>query len=210
VKASFAFQAMYNYCTEGGEYQKKHQQKVKLSVEETPKLVITSNYPPRVEEGPSTTGRLIVLPVKPFYSKYAEHGGVKAVHGHYFFDDWTAEEWDRFYWFMAMAGQEYLSDGLILPSGVPIRKNRLKQIARDKLKSEDMAEDFCEWVEGFEFPKRFVLEDVLMDFQPQPDSQVDKQVFAACLKSFFELEGRTVRKVREQLNGVRSMVWYVT
>src|SRR5690606_32980648 len=45
VKESFAFQAMYNYCTEGGEYQKKHQQKVKLSVEQTPKLVITSNYP---------------------------------------------------------------------------------------------------------------------------------------------------------------------
>lgn len=102
-----------------------------------------------------------------------------------------------------MAGQEYLRDGLILPSPVSIRKNRLKHLTRHKLKSEDIAEDFCGWVYGYAFPAKFTLDDVLVAF----GSEVDKQNFAACLKAFFTLEGRHFIKRRERFGTKQMTVW---
>ncbi|RYG24989.1 MAG: hypothetical protein EOO01_43005, partial [Chitinophagaceae bacterium] len=64
VKQHFDFRSMYNYCTEGAEFERKHMDKIKLPLKETPQLIITSNYPPEIEQGSSTTGRLFILPLK--------------------------------------------------------------------------------------------------------------------------------------------------
>ncbi|MBD0288695.1 MAG: hypothetical protein ICV79_25220 [Flavisolibacter sp.] len=144
VKLNFEFKAMYNYCTEGVQFSKKYKDRIKLTLQETPQLIITSNYPPEIEQGSSTTGRLFILPLKSFYKDYTEQGGIKGYHDHVFFDDWDQAEWNRFFWFMADCAQYFLQKGLINPDLNEIKKNRLKNICARRFKNDEVANDFVD------------------------------------------------------------------
>lgn len=216
VTDKFYFDKLFNYCTEGVESQRKYADRVKLSVQETPKLIITSNYPPPLEQGASVIGRLIVLPVQPYYSPYAVLGGVKHIHGHTFFDDWDADEWNRFFWFMLHCVQQFLKCGLENPDQETTYRNRLKAICAVKIKDEDQADDLVTWL--YEQPKeaymKFRLEDLKAqwagdDFNRLHD--IDDQNFAYCLKSFFDLKAWPVKKTRERDSETKAQkrVWEV-
>jgi hypothetical protein len=215
AKENLSFDGLFNYCTEGVEYQQKYANKVRLVIQETPKLIITSNYPPPLEQGSSVVGRLIVLPVQPFYSSYAIQGGVKHVHGHTFFDDWNAAEWNRFYWFMLSCAQKFLKDGLILTDYETTGRNRLKTICAVKLGDADQADGLVEWLynqpsEAFE---KFSLDDLKAkwigsEFDPEYYS-IDNQLFASCLKAFFDLKGWSVKKVIQRIDGIQKRLWKV-
>jgi len=216
VKENLNFPALFNFCTEGVEYEKKFAHKVKLSIQETPKLCISSNYPPPLEQGASVIGRLIVLPVLPYYASYAIKGGVKHVHGHTFFDDWDPQEWSRFFWFMINCAQTYLRKGLIHVNSGDSLKNRLKAICAAKLKDEDRAEHLVEWLYGqpHEIFKRFNLHEIKTKWAGNgfdSDSYtVDDQQFSNCLKVFFDIKGWTVKKTVERIDGSQKRFWNVT
>ncbi len=209
VKYKFDFQGLYNVCSEGLEYQKKHCPLVQISIHETPKIIITSNQAPAMEQGVSTKERLIVLPVKPFYNTYADKGGVKQYHGHVFLDDWTSEEYDRLYWFLFACTQLFLRDGLNMPDLSQIKRNRLKQIVSNKLKSDSLAEDFCEWIFDYKFSDEFVLKDLIMEYYPDPQEahEINDQNFAAFLKVFLDLENITYYKARVRVNNQQLTKW---
>lgn len=207
VKPNFDFKSIYNYATEGAEFQKKHQPRVKLSLSETPQLVITSNDPPQIEQGSSTTGRLFILPLKAFYKDYTEQGGVKGYHRHIFFDDWDKDEWNRFYWYMAKCAQLFLNDGLVAADMSQIRANRLRGIAAKKFKSEEIANDFVDWIYQYQVPIEFELEDLINAFNQQ---DIDTQVFAGCLKAYFDMEQIAFVKARKMKNGKQAMIWSTT
>jgi hypothetical protein len=209
VKANFDFKAMYNYCTEGVEYQKKHQNRIKLNIHETPQLVITSNTPPEVESGASTTGRLLILPFKPYYSTYTDQGGVKAVHGHVFFDDWNEAEWNRFYWFMSDCAQYFLQEGIIQPDMSIIKANRLRSICAKKFKSDDIGAEFADWIYHYQLPKEFELSELKSEFDAAIDLETDIRHFASGLKSYFDMEGINFIKNREGRAGDRKTIWKI-
>jgi hypothetical protein len=207
VKDKFDFKALYTYCSEGAEYQRKGKDRVKLSIHETPKLIITSNNPPSIEEGPSTTGRLIILPVKNYYIKYAEQGGVKKVHGHTFFDDWDSTKWNRFYWFLAKCAKKYLREGLKLCNLDAIYKNRLKDICAKKFKDNSTAEDFIDWVYEQEEKvfKQFRLQELLECFKTE--EEISEKTFAGALLAFFDIKGWWHKKERHTVNHQKITIW---
>jgi hypothetical protein len=200
VKPYFDFPSLYNYITEGVEINKKHRDRIKLSLQETPKLIITSNYPPAIEQGASTTGRLFILPFRSYYMKYADDGGIKACHGHVFFDDWDQLEWNRFYWFMMDCAQRFLQEGLIKPNMVGIKQNRLKSICYKKLKNSEQANDFADWIYNYQIPEEFQLSEAMEAFKEVNEGEVEKQAFADCLKSYFEIEGVSFTKPRVNID----------
>jgi hypothetical protein len=206
VKETFDFKSLYNVTSEGMEYERKNRDRVRLSLMETPQIVITSNHPPQIEQGASTTGRLFILPVKPHYLQYADVGGVKAVHGHVFFDDWNDTEWNRFYWFMAVCVRDYLRDGYVFADQSEIRKNRLREIFIKKV-GRDIADDLVEYV--YTLPKEFTLESVMAHFDADPTDRAETKKFASCLKSFFEIERKEIDKVRESTPEGRKVVWKI-
>lgn len=204
VKTKFDFRSLYNFCTEGVEFSRKHRNRVKLPLGETPQLVITSNYPPEIEQGSSTTGRLYILPLKPFYLLYAEDGGVKFWHGHVFFDEWNAEEWNRFYWYLARCVQYFFQYGLLPCNMTTIRSNRLRAVCAAKLKNNELANDFVDWIYNYTIPKSFSLEELITAF-----GEVDKQAFAGCLKTYFDLEAISFSKKRERVDGKQITLWRI-
>lgn len=210
VKQNFDFKAMYNYCTEGAEFEKKHVDRIKLKIQETPQLVITSNYPPHIEEGSSTTGRLFILPLKDFFKKYTEEGGVKGYYKHVFFDEWDKDEWNRFYWFLAECAQYFLLNGLVQSDIKEVRINRLRAIAADKFANDELACDFVDWIYQYDLPKTFQLDSVMKEFgKGNPEEKTFEGAFSACLKEFAKLEGFAFKKDRPRINGKQVSVWVV-
>jgi hypothetical protein len=205
VKDNFDFRALYNVTSEGMEYERKNKDRVRLDLQETPQLLITSNHAPQIEQGASTTGRLLIMPVKSFYQQFTDQGGVKAHHGHTFFDDWDSVEWNRFYWFMAVCAKHYLSEGYVFADQAEIRKNRLREICSRKLKTNEAANEFVEFVYS-SLPCQFTLEDLSDEFEGM---SLDKQGLAACLKSYFEIEKILFTKQRERIDGAQKTIWKV-
>jgi hypothetical protein len=213
VKQRFDFKTLYTACTEGLEFQAKHKPLVQLSIHETPKMIICSNTPPRMEEGTSTTGRLHVLPVKPYYMPHADMGGVRHIHKQIFFDDWNEQEWSAFYWSMMLCVQLYFMKGLIPSDLSQIKLNRLKDSLQAKLKSDELAEDFARWVTGKTFPQEFILKDEQIDFEQYAeiptDSSLNNRVFADALKAYFDIMNIKFIKSRERKATGQVTVWRV-
>lgn len=209
VKENFDFKALYNVTSEGMEYEKKNRARVRVPLKETPQLLVTSNHPPQIEQGASTTGRLFILPVKSFYQQYADEGGVKAYHKQTFFDDWNETEWNRFFWFMAVCTQYYLQHGYVFADQSQIRKNRLKEICSKKLKGNELADDFVEWLYQYSLPDVFSLKDLLTDFKPDIEDG-ELQVYSTCLVNYFNLERVTFSKAREGRGESRKVIWRIS
>jgi hypothetical protein len=147
----------------------------------------------------------LVLPVKKYYTEFANQGGVKYKHGHVFFDDWQIDEWNRFYWFIIECVQQYLKDGLIECNMDEIKKNRLKVVCAKKFDSDDLAEDFVKWMyqkkpEDF---KEFQLGELKIEF----GTEIDNRIFSTCLNAFFDLNGYKVSKTRKRIGENQVTVW---
>jgi hypothetical protein len=205
VKDNFDFKALYNIPSEGMEYEQKNKDRKRLSIHETPQLLITSNHTPQIEQGASTTGRLLILPVQSFYQQYAEKGGIKAYHDHVFFDDWNSEEWNRFYWFMAKCAKYYLEEGYIYADQTEIRKNRLRDICSKKLKSNELADEFVDFIYKKD-PKEFTIEELKTEFE---NESIDNQSFATCIKNYYAIENKKFTKQRERIAGFQKTIWRV-
>jgi hypothetical protein len=206
VKENFDFRTLYNVTSEGMEYERKNRDRVRLTLKETPQLLVTSNHPPQIEQGASTTGRLFILPVKDFYQKYADNGGVKAYHKQTFFDDWDHVEWNRFFWFMAVCAQFYLQEGYVFADQSQIRKNRLKEICSKKLKSKELGDDFVDFIYSKELKGTFQLDSIIQDFG---NGDIDKQLFSQCLTAYFDIEKIEFTKAVVRQDGAQKRVWVV-
>ncbi len=86
-----------------------------------------------------------------------------------------------------------------------VRSNRLRGICAVKLKSNEMANDFVDWIYNYKVPEKFTLSEVINDFQT--DSDLDQQAFAGCLKAYFDLEIISFSKNRERVDGKQIAVW---
>jgi hypothetical protein len=158
-------------------------------------------------------GRLYILPVKNYYVKYTQLGGVKHVHQQVFFDDWDEPEWSRFYWYLARCGQQFLQEGFVETDMRLTRLNSLKATLEKKLDSDDLAQQLAEWLFETELPKKFTLEQVMKKFTSECEVDgfgLDSQVFAQCLKSYLEVTERRYMKDRKRGHEGQKTVWILT
>lgn len=114
----------------------KNHQKFIIPFEKSPKMAITSNHAPRNIDG-STERRLLYTAFSDYYSKerspYTEFGKL-------FFSEYTEEEWNQFYNFMAQCLSFYLQFEKIDPPMENIEKRILR---------EEMGELFLEWASDY-------------------------------------------------------------
>ena len=108
VKRNFPFEDLFSIITEGLEIEYKGQGAIKLPVQKSPKIVITTNYTIKGDGG-SFDARKHELELSSYFNaKFSP----KDKFGHMFFDDWDADEWSRFDNFMIQCIQHYLINGL--------------------------------------------------------------------------------------------------
>lgn len=114
VKRNFNFENLFSLITEGITLEYKNQPAVKLPVEKSPKIIITTNYTIGGVGGSHEARRFEVEFCNYFNVNYTP----EMEFGHRFFEEWSEIEWQRFDNFMIRCLQVYLQNGLITVSGI--------------------------------------------------------------------------------------------
>ena len=133
VKKNFDFESKFSLVTEGMTLERKNKDAIKLKVEDSPKMVISTNYAIR-GEGNSHDRRRHELEIAQYYGKrltpYDEFNKQ-------LFDDWDLKEFSKFDNYMVYCLQSYLKNGLI--------QQNAKNIKMRKFIAETCIE-FYEWI----------------------------------------------------------------
>lgn len=137
VLKNFNFENKFSLVTEGMTLERKNKDAIKLKVEDSPKMVISTNYAIK-GEGNSHDRRRHELEIAQYYGKnltpYDEFG-------RQLFDDWDLEDFQKFDNYMIYCLQCFLKNGLV--------KQNSKNIKLRKFIAETSME-FYEWAEDFE------------------------------------------------------------
>lgn len=108
VKKNFNFESLFSLITEGITLEYKGQDAVKLPVQKSPKILITTNYTIGGVGG-SFERRKFEVEMSDYFSY--KHTPLDEF-GHLLFDDWNTDEWLMFDNFMIQCVQYYLINGL--------------------------------------------------------------------------------------------------
>ncbi|WP_228853269.1 BT4734/BF3469 family protein [Aegicerativicinus sediminis] len=134
VKKNFDFESKFSLVTEGITIERKNKDAIKLTVEESPKMAISTNYAIK-GEGHSHNRRRHEIEFSQYYGKditpYDEFG-------HQLFDDWDDKQYNAFDNYMIRCLQSYLKVGLV--------KQTTKNLKLRKFVAETSYE-FYEWIQ---------------------------------------------------------------
>ena len=137
VKKNFDFESKFSLVTEGMTIERKNKDAIKLTVEDSPKMVITTNYAIK-GEGNSHDRRRHEIEIAQYYGKnitpYNEFGSQ-------LFDDWDLDEFQSFDNYMIFCLQSYLKFGLIEQQAKNVKTRRFIM---------ETALEFMEWAEDRE------------------------------------------------------------
>jgi hypothetical protein len=137
VKKNFDFESKFSLVTEGMTLERKNKDAIKLKVEDSPKMVISTNYAIK-GEGNSHDRRRFEIEFAQYYGKtltpYDEFD-------RQLFDDWDDDDFQRFDNYMVYCLQSYLKLGLV--------SQNAKNIKMRKFIAETSME-FFEWVKETE------------------------------------------------------------
>jgi hypothetical protein len=159
VQKGFDFERLFSVITEGITLEKKNKDEIHIPFEESPKVVITTNYAIK-GAGNSFERRKWELE---FAQHYNKHFTPEDEFGHQLFADWTNEEWARFDNYMISCLQGYLNTGLVA--------SPFKNLELRKLEAATSYE-FREWATAPESDRRYRIEvgssylgtDLMQDF----------------------------------------------
>ena len=135
VKKNFNFETKFSIVTEGLTLERKNKDAIKLTVEESPKLVISTNYAIK-GEGNSHNRRRHELEFAQYYN------GDKTPYdefGRQLFDDWSDDDFISFDNYMLKCLQLYLKEGLVEQNAKNIRLRKF--IAETSMEFYEWASD---------------------------------------------------------------------
>lgn len=109
VKKNFDFERLFSLITEGITIEYKGQDAIKLPVQKSPKIIITTNYTVGGVGGSFERRKFEVE-----LSDYFNSGNTPLMKfGKLLFDEWSNDEWSRFDNYMIQCAQFYLNNGLV-------------------------------------------------------------------------------------------------
>ena len=131
VEQSFSFEALFAVLTDKMNIEKKHQDKITLDFESSPKIAVTTNYTLSDKGGSYTDRKHVVLLNNHFNSTNKPENHFKNL----FFIEWDDKEYQRFYSFMIFCLKKYFKSGLINYDSPELRLQKLEvDTSKDFLK----------------------------------------------------------------------------
>lgn len=109
VRKNFDFERLFSVITEGITIEYKGKDAIKIPVQDSPKIIISTNYTIK-SDGGSFQRRIFEIEMSDYFS--ANFTPLDKF-GNMLFDDWKKDEWARFDKFMINCLQYYLENGLI-------------------------------------------------------------------------------------------------
>lgn len=138
INKHFQFEKLFSVITEGLSIEKKGLTPIKITVEKSPKVLISTNYTIK-SRGGSFERRLIELELSDYFShKYTPLDEFK----HNLFDDWDEQEWKRFDSFMINCITYYLQNGIVVQTTSNLLERKL---------INDTNDDFVQWSKNYSF-----------------------------------------------------------
>jgi len=174
VKKNFAFENLFSLVTEGITLEKKNKDAIKLPIQKSPKIVITTNY--------TIGGVGASFERRKFEIELSSHFGVDHTpldeFGQMMFEGWDGAEWNRFDGFMISCLQYYLAHGLV--------SHEYKNLkVRKFIKSTSF--EFYEWCNDEGLPTNFHInrteyfEKFIADF-PDFKKWLSQRIFAGWIE----------------------------
>lgn len=117
VGKAFDFESKFSLITEGITLERKNQNALKLSVEESPKILISTNYAIK-GSGNSHERRRFEIEFAQHYNRNRTPFDDFKRH---LFDDWSAEDYNNFDNYIARCVQLYINKGLIIQDAINIK-----------------------------------------------------------------------------------------
>jgi hypothetical protein len=147
VRKNFDFEQLFSVITEGIEITYKGENTIKLPIEESPKILITTNYTIKGKGGSHDARRFEVELSNYFNEKYTPINEF----GHKLFDDWDDKEWARFDCYMIECLKKYLNIGLLPYKAISLPLKKLQVDISKELFDCINAIQKDEWVSFDEF-----------------------------------------------------------
>ena len=171
VKRNFAFENLFSVITEGIEITYKGQNTIKLPVEDSPKILITTNYVLKGTGG-SHDARKFEVELSTFFN--ANHTPIDFF-GHMLFDDWDIQEYARFDCYMIECVKKYLNNGLMNYESIslPFKKFEL-EITKDLIEIIETIK-CSEWIVFDDFYQSYV-QNVVKKWEAQKKNAVTRNL----------------------------------
>ncbi|MFN8229489.1 MAG: BT4734/BF3469 family protein [Bacteroidia bacterium] len=174
------FELFFSFITEGVGVNKKYKDKFFLSYENSPKLVISTNYT-LSGEGESHERRKIEFELSDYYNI---DNTPEMKFGKLLFVDWDETEWNKFYNVIIYSIQQYLFNGIVTCPSENLKIKRLKSLA---------GEEFIEFMDK----KKYTLIDTKVNkanlfnefydlYERQKKIQSQRK-FTTCLRAYSKL-----------------------
>ncbi|MFH6965856.1 primase-helicase family protein [Flavobacterium sp. FlaQc-28] len=125
VDSKFSLEIVYSMATSGFVIEKKGKDELILKPEESPKILISTNYFVNGSGGSSDARRRHEFEVANYFSDKLTP---KMVYKNLFFDEWDDNEWNCFFSFMIDCIQLFLKAGLLEPMPLNIKVNKLTHL----------------------------------------------------------------------------------
>lgn len=181
VKPNFQFINLFSVITEGIEITYKGKDTIKLPVEESPKILITTNYVIKGTGGSHDARKFEVELSSFFNSKYSP----VQFFGHYLFKDWNKEEWARFDCYMIECLKKYLTHGLMNYESISLPYKKLEVEIGTDLMDCIKTLKHNEWTNSDEF-YNFYLSNVSKKWDAKKKNSVTSSIKKYC--AFFKFE----------------------
>lgn len=184
VPGNFDFEKLYSVLTEGVMVERKHKNKFHLSFEDSPKILITTNYAIQ-GSGDSFEGRIFEYEFCDFY-KFGFTPLDKF--GHRLFEQWDQVQWNLFDNFMLSCCKTYLRMGLKESTfiNLPLKKVITKT-----------GFAFVEYLSAnIEFNKRYEKQTMFEDFIKENPSFKDwgRNKFTIHMKEYYKIKEMDVKE----------------
>lgn len=152
VKKGFTFENLFSVVTEGIDITYKGKDTIKLPIEDSPKILITTNYILKGSGG-SHDARKFEVELSTFFNS-----GYTPIDffGHYLFTDWDDSEWARFDSYMIECLRKYLSKGLVQYKSISLPFKKLEVEITKELMEAIKSIDKNEWIEANSFYETYL------------------------------------------------------
>lgn len=180
VRRNFDFERLFSQITEGLTIEYKNQGAIKLPVQDSPKILITTNYAIK------TTGGSFLRRV--FEVELSNHFNYQYTpldeFGCMLFDGWDEKEWARYDKYMINCLQYYLENGLVEYETVNLG---LKKFINET------CQEFFEFVEDGNIPtnQRLVKAEIYQNFKDENEDMrfLTKRLFSGWVKNYAKFKG---------------------
>ncbi len=154
LSKDFEFERLFSILTDGYSIEKKNQAAYYVPYSEGPKVVLSTNF---VVKGYGSSDEARKFEIE-FSNYYSSTHTPQDDFGKLFFDDWTDEEWNRFYTLMIKCCQYFLRVGLKSYKHVNLQQKKLV---------ENTSEEFLEYISGKELNVEYEKKELLKEFHEQ-------------------------------------------